>query len=257
MEICIDTALVEDITSREHAEARDQIAKLGPLGALGLSQQRHDARLAAAKDAPTLACRAGCFWCCYFTVDVRPAEVFRILDYMDREMPPAERERAGAEIQRNAAALRQLSEDQRVRRNIKCPFLSEGMCTIYTARPQTCRNYHATNVAGCKQSFDEPENENIDPEFAPIVYQTGGAHVEAFSTATQEAGYDVHAYEMSTALADALSDPDSRSRFLRGERPFPDLEGTEVPAEFSDSERWSIPVVSARRGALPSPWSAN
>jgi hypothetical protein len=30
------------------------------------------------RDAHTLACKNGCFWCCYFTVDVRAVEVFSI-----------------------------------------------------------------------------------------------------------------------------------------------------------------------------------
>jgi Fe-S-cluster containining protein len=236
LEIEIDEALVRGILSQERAEARSDIAALGPERALERSQERHDRRLAGAADAPSLACRAGCFWCCYFTVDVRPVEVFRILDAMNRDLPQHELVRIREEIHRNAAALRPLSEDQRVRRNIKCPFLSDCQCTIYAARPQTCRNYHATDVTGCKQSYDEPDNEDIDPDFAPLVYQTGAAHVEAFSTATAEAGLDTHAYEMNTALAAALDDPESRARFLRGERPFPQLEGVEVPPEFGDDD---------------------
>jgi Fe-S-cluster containining protein len=234
VEIEIDDALVRSILTEERSYAAREIASLGPMAALERSQDRHDSRLAAAADAPTLACRAGCFWCCYFSVDVRPIEVFRILETMEREWSESERMRVVAEIERNSAALQTLSEEQRVRRNLKCPFLDQGRCTIYAVRPQTCRNYHATDVTGCKQSYDEPENENIDPDFAPIVYQTGAAHVEGFSGATSDAGLDSRAYELNTALAAALADPDSRARFLRGEHAFPGLEGHEVPPEFDD-----------------------
>jgi Fe-S-cluster containining protein len=236
VEIEIDEALVRGILSDERAEARGQIAALGPDEALAQSQRRHDRRLAEAADAPSLACRAGCFWCCYFTVDVRPVEVFRILDTMNRDLPANELARISDEIRRNASTLRALSEEQRVRRNIKCPFLDAGRCAIYAARPQTCRNYHATDVTGCKQSYAEPDNEDIDPDFAPIVYQTGAAHVEAFSAATSDAGFDTHAYEMNSALAAALGDPESHARFLRGERPFPELQGLEVPPEFGEDD---------------------
>jgi Fe-S-cluster containining protein len=237
VEIEIDSDLVRDILARERDQARRELTTLGPLRALEASQHRHDERLAAAPDASTLACRAGCYWCCYFTVDVRPVEVFRILDFMEHEMQPLERERARDEIARNSAMLRNLSPEERVHRNIKCSFLNEGRCTIYAARPQTCRNYHATNVDGCKQSFDEPDNKDIDPEFAPLVYQSGGAHVEGFSAATHEAGLDTDAYELNTALAAAMVEPESRLRFLRSERPFPDLEGLEVPPEFGDDDQ--------------------
>ena len=202
--------------------------------ALENSQHRHDARIAAAPDVGTLACRAGCTWCCYFTVDVRAAEVFRILDFVEQTFTPHEKARVLAEVRANSVALGVLGEGERVTRNVKCPFLNEGRCTIYSARPQSCRNYHATNVAGCRQSYEEPENLDIDPDFAPGVYQAGGAHVEAFSAAMEEAGYDVNAYELNGALAAALAESDARKRFESRATPFTGLSGEEVPAEFDD-----------------------
>lgn len=200
MEITIDLATVRKIVSREYRQARAQIAAAGPVRAYEHSQQRHDERLAAAPDASTLACKSGCSWCCYFTVDVRPVEVFRILDFIETRFTPRQRQRVKAQIETNSAALQELDEVQRMQQNIKCPFLTAGRCTIYAARPQTCRNYHATNAAGCQKSFEEPDNLDIDPEFAPFVYQAGGAHVEAFSKAMGDAGYDIAAFELNTAL---------------------------------------------------------
>jgi Fe-S-cluster containining protein len=167
-------------------------------------------------------------------VDVRAAEVFRILDFVEQSFTPEEKARVYAEVRVNSAALRNLGEDERVTRNVKCPLLNEGRCTAYAARPQSCRNYHATNVAGCRQSYEEPENLDIDPDFAPGVYQAGGAHVEAVSAAMREAGYDVNAYELNCALDAALSDPGARERFESRRRPFAGLSGEEVPAEFDD-----------------------
>jgi Fe-S-cluster containining protein len=234
MEFTLDFPLIRDILEQEHARARDEIRTLGVLRALESSQRRHDARIAAAPDVGTLACRAGCTWCCYFTVDVRAAEVFRILDFVEQSFTPEEKARVYAEVRANSVALRKLGEGERVTRNVKCPFLNEGRCTTYAARPQSCRNYHATNVAGCRQSYEEPENLDIDPDFAPGVYQAGGAHVEAVSAAMRDAGYDVNAYELNCALDAALSDPGARERFESRLRPFAGLSGEEVPAEFDD-----------------------
>jgi hypothetical protein len=68
------------------------------------------------------------------------------------------------------------------------------------------------------------------------VYQAGGAHVEAFSTAMSAAGYDVNAYELSCALDAALSDPAARERFEARVPPFTPLTGDEVPTEYDDLE---------------------
>ena len=236
MEFTLDVTLVRDLLARERARARDEIADLGALRAFASSQRRHDARIAAAPDFGKLACRAGCTWCCHFSVDVRAAEVFTILEFVEQSFTPDEKARVHAEVRANSAALNALGESQRATRNVKCPFLWEGSCTVYPVRPQTCRNYHATNVAGCRQSYEEPENLDIDPEFAPGVYQAGGAHVEAVSAAMRDAGYDVDAYELNCAFDAALSEPGARGRFESGLKPFISLRGEEVLAEFDDLE---------------------
>lgn len=234
MEFTLDFQLIRGILERERVQASDEIRALGVFRALALSQQRHDARIAAAPDVGTLACRAGCTWCCHFTVDVRAAEVFGILDFVEQSFTPEEKARVYAEVRANSGALRNLTEHERVTRNLKCPFLTEGRCTIYPVRPQSCRNYHATNVAGCQQSYEEPGNLDIDPDFAPGVYQAGQAHVEAFSAGMGEAGYDVKAYELNCALDAALADPGARERFESRLEPFTSLAGEDVPAELDD-----------------------
>jgi Fe-S-cluster containining protein len=236
MEFFLDFPLIRDVLEQENQQACVEIRDLGVLRALENSQQRHDARIAAAADVGTLACRAGCTWCCYFTVDVRAAEVFRIVDVVERSFTAAEKAQVYAEVRANGAVLRKLPEGKRVTRNLKCPFLSEGRCTIYAARPQSCRNYHATNVAGCRQSYEEPENLDIDPDFAPGVYQAGAAHVEAFNTCMGDAAFDANVYELNCALDAALSDSGARERFESRLKPFKDLSGEEVPAEFDDLE---------------------
>ena len=236
MEITVDEALVRGIIAEETALARAEIEQLGPVAAYENSRRRHDARLSAAADVHTLACKNGCFWCCYFTVDVRAVEVFSILDFMERELSPEQQARVRREIAANSAMLQGVSELERMRRNVKCPFLAEGRCSIYEARPQTCRNYHATDVAGCRASYERPDDTEIDPEFAPLVYQSGGAHVDAFCSTLQERGYDTQAYELSTALAAAIAEPAARARFEGKQPPFSTLTGTEVPPEFLDQD---------------------
>jgi Fe-S-cluster containining protein len=232
MEIIVDEALVRGIVAQETEQAAAEIDRLGPVAAYESSRRRHDARLSAAPDAHTLACKNGCYWCCYFTVDVRAVEVFSILDFMACELSVEEQARVRREIEANSVLLQGLDEMQRMRRNVKCPFLSQGRCAIYEARPQTCRNYHATDVAGCRASYEHPEDIDIDPDFAPLVYQTGGAHVDAFCSTLQQRGYDIQAYELSTALAAAMAQPEARARFEAKQPPFPTLTGAEVPTEF-------------------------
>lgn len=234
MEISLDVPFIRRILAQEVEQARAEIQQLGVFRAFENSQQRHDGRIASAPDVDTLACRAGCTWCCHFSVDVRAVEVFGILEFVERTFTADEKARVYAEIFANSVALDNLDEFERMRRNVKCPFLKEGRCSIYSVRPQTCRNYHATSAVGCQQSYEDPDNLDIDPEFAPLVYQAGGAHVDAITTAMREAGYDTNVYEMNNAIAAALSESGARERFESKSSPFIRVSGDEVPPEFED-----------------------
>jgi Fe-S-cluster containining protein len=232
MEFTVNVALVRDILRGERQQALADIAAGGLVAALAHSQQRHDLRIAAAGDVGTLACRSGCSWCCHFTVDVRAVEVFRIVDYVQHAWSPPQQAALVKQIQDNAARLQGLDAEQRATFNLRCPFLAENRCGIYAVRPQTCRNYHATDESGCRQSFEEPENLDIDPAFAPEVYQAGTAHVDAFCGAMRELGYDADVYELNAALSAALAQPQARTRLAERRRPFTDLAGQPVVAEF-------------------------
>ena len=237
MEITIDFVLVRRIAAAEYRQARAQIKALGPLAAYEKSQPRHDEQLATASDAATLACKPGCSWCCHFTIDLRPVEVFRILDFVEHHLSASDQQRVRREIAANSHTLHSLSELERMQRNIKCPFLADNRCTIYAARPQTCRNYHATDAAGCQKSFEEPDNLDIDPEFAPLVYQVGAANVDAFSRAMEDEGYDVTAYEMNAVLAVAMQQPAAtRQRFEAKQAAFVGLTGEEVAPELLEGD---------------------
>ncbi|HEY6641953.1 YkgJ family cysteine cluster protein [Povalibacter sp.] len=236
MEISIDIAAVRRLIRTEHSQACVEIEARGPVAALAASQLRHDERLAGAADADTLACKDGCSWCCHFTVDVRAAEAFRIVDFVTGHFSPQQRAALQQEVFANSAEVAKLSEIERMQRTVKCPFLDGGRCTIYAVRPQTCRNYHATDSAGCRQSFEQPQNMDIDPEFAPLVYQAGGAHIEAFSKAMAEAGYDVAAYELNMALGAVWRQPEARLRFEAKQKPFTSVAGEDVPSEFMDDD---------------------
>src|SRR5882757_8762299 len=105
MEIEFDLDTIRRITAEEYSVARREIQTLGVLAAYQRSRQRHDDRIATAPDVHTLACGAGCFWCCYFTVDVRAIEAFAMVQFMDEELPPAEQARIRQEIEANSKVV--------------------------------------------------------------------------------------------------------------------------------------------------------
>ena len=80
-----------------------------------------------------IACRKGCHNCCLNpTINVFQPEVERIHQYIHEELDEDKKNKILASIKKN--------EDF-----VPCPFLIEGECGIYLARPITCRIFNVFN----------------------------------------------------------------------------------------------------------------
>lgn len=211
-----------EITQREHALVRADLKAHGWPRALAASQQRQDAMagLIASTLTPPLACKAGCAWCCHFKVEVRPEEVFQIVGHVRAKFSPARQQALYDTASRNAATLQALTPAQQLSANLPCPFLQYSQCSIHAVRPARCRTLHATEVAGCQQAYEEPQNLAIPPSLVPALVLTGEAHLQGARQAFAEAGYDDGAQELNAALAVALADGRAKRRFEKGKKAF-------------------------------------
>ena len=214
--------LFTQITQREHALSRAELKSQGWKPALAASQKRQDAMagLIASTITPPLACKAGCSYCCHFKVGARAEEVFQIVDYVRTKFSAPRLQRLQEDVARNAATMRGKTSEEQLAVNLPCALLDNGQCSVYAVRPASCRKFHATDVAGCKQSFDEPENLAIPHSMVPGLLHTGDAHVKGLRQAFADSGYDGYTYELNAALAAALSDGTPKRRFEKGKKAF-------------------------------------
>ncbi|MDO8909756.1 MAG: YkgJ family cysteine cluster protein [Pseudohongiella sp.] len=211
-----------EITQREHAIALADTRMHGWQQALAASQKRQDdiSRLIVSTASSGLACQAGCWYCCYFKVDAHAEEVFRIVDYVKAKFNPSRAARLQEDVAANAKTLRSLSPEQQLSANLKCPFLDDGKCSIYDVRPARCKTFHATDVDGCKQAYENPTNLNIPGSLVPELFYAGEAHLKGFRQALDDSGYDVSVYELNSALEMALADATPKRRFEKRKRAF-------------------------------------
>lgn len=202
----IPQQLFEDITRREHALTSADLKTLGWQQALSASQQRQDhmARLITSTASTGIACQAGCWYCCYLKVEVRSEEAQQIVNFVRENFSPERGKRLEHEVAENAKALRGLPHAEQLTANRKCAFLDDGKCSIYAVRPARCRTFHAKDVAGCKQAWDEPTNLKIPSSLVPELLYAGEAHLKGYRQAFTDAGYDSGVYEMNAALEKAL-----------------------------------------------------
>lgn len=203
--------LFDQITRQEHALTSADLNTLGWQQALSASQQRQDqmAGLIASSVSPGIACQAGCWYCCHFMVEVRSEEALQIVDYVRANFASERASQVKEKIVENADALRGKTREQQMTANRQCAFLDGGKCSIYEVRPARCRTFHARDVAGCKQAYEEPANLKIPNTLVPELLHTGEAHLKGLRQAFTDAGYDDGIYEMNAALA-AIFDPGTK-----------------------------------------------
>lgn len=190
--------------------------------ALNKSLNRYDKLIAKTIDeTPTKpACRAGCSFCCYYKVEVRAHEVLNIHDYLQKHLARALGEKILQEVEHNAVLIRNMTPEQQLTTNLKCPLLQDNQCSAYPVRPYRCRNFHATDASACEASFADPANMDIATGMVETLAIAADAHSQGFEAAIEQRGLDARVYDFTTALQEAFADPNCLKRYLRGKKTF-------------------------------------
>ena len=166
-------------------------------------------------------CKAGCGTCCHLgKIDARAHEIFALANWITRNFSSEERDAVLRGAQAHAAAVAPLTLEAHLRTVRACPLLRDMSCSAHPARPGVCRIGHSTDVRICERAFQNPDD----------LTAKGGSHAvsklamtvasDGTSFAFIEAGLDKTAYDLGSALAEALGDPSAQERWLAGGRAF-------------------------------------
>ena len=191
-------------------------------GALKKSFTRYENLIAKSTEESSIkpACKAGCAYCCHYKVEVMAHEMFLIKDYLQKNWQTSRIKYLLNEAEENAKTIRSLTQEQHLTTNIKCVFLVNNQCSIYSVRPFKCRNFHATDANACERSFNDPKNLSIENNFVEAIAMFGNAHSQGFETAVKNSGMDSRAYDFTTALLEIFAEPNAFKRFSRGKKTF-------------------------------------
>lgn len=203
-------------------EETGRAMRRGPGRGLRQAQRVVDAetRRLPPDDRGPLACEAGCDFCCHLRVMATAPEVFTLLDYLRSNLDDAAFAQFRERVEATDRRLRGLPADDVLRTNLPCPALVDGCCSGYAARPLNCRSYHSLSRDACEESFNHPEDlDRGHPEIKALAQVHQGAQA-GYVSALGRCGYDDRQYELVTALAEALSDPEAHRRLEAGERVF-------------------------------------
>ncbi len=169
----------------------------------------------------TIACCAGCYYCCHVKVDVQPGEIFLIADFIRGRFSAAKQANVLNKAQENWKKIEPMTFDQQCDAGLPCPLLDEGKCSVYSVRPSVCREAHSLRAEPCKKFLENPEsNENFAGQILGVKIATSCTNVGA-SAAFELAGYDSQPYDLNAVLIQALQNPSSERRWRDGKLAFP------------------------------------
>jgi hypothetical protein len=184
--------------------------------------------LLARAPAGAVACKAGCDHCCHQAVGVTAPEALAIFDHLRSTRSSGELARVAAKVSQHHARTRGLSSQERFSPDHPCPFLEAGNCSIYEARPLSCRGMNSLDADECATRLRDPQAR------AAFLASGRGGHsylepIRAFHaiSAGLQLGLselydlDMRPLELTAALQLLLAGPESGPRdWISGERPF-------------------------------------
>src|SRR5262245_41107697 len=91
----------------------------------------------------TLACREGCSLCCWLRIDVFAHEVFLLAHHIRSHFTADELANLMARLAAHAEEITPLTPFEHATRNVQCPLLIDGRCSVYAVRPHSCRRHHS------------------------------------------------------------------------------------------------------------------
>jgi Fe-S-cluster containining protein len=225
-----------DALVTEYEAATADAAVDAPVTATRRHYARYEIRLAAMDAASPVACASGCAHCCHLRVSVRANEALHLAAIV--QALPAEAGRAlHAGLARNAQRVRAMPVEQHMKTPLRCAFLGEDdTCGIYEHRPSACRRYHSRSAAACKTSFEQPDDLSSRIAISSQRVVAGVALELAYRKVLEEGRRDTRAYELNTALVEALADPAGcRERWSHAERTFEHALPGEVPEDIASA----------------------
>ena len=196
----------------ERLEDSRDAGSIAPLAAfLGANLQvawRAEPRMA-------LGCRIGCAHCCNAWVSAKAPEVL----IARRAIPARQLEALKASVASAYARTGTAGPDSRAAMAVPCPMLEDGRCTVYAARPSTCRTAVSLDASLCAAAF-QPDAVPVDiptPDFH-IVMRRG--YAIALAGALKRSGFAAASYEFVAAMRAALARGDAETAWLSGEDVF-------------------------------------
>jgi hypothetical protein len=218
----INLAMAQATSPANRARVRDHIEQCGsPV----LAAKDVFLAYAEAAEQPdphySVACRAGCWFCCTVPVAVTAFEAAMVRSVVVT-LPEEAQQAIWGRLQEHVAAQNQalaVSNGQPISFHRRCPLLAaEGICSVYEGRPLACRSVLSLDADRCRRALleDDAGDPNIPYSLTNNAALSG---VPELMVTLNEGHLDHYpSYELASALYKLWTQPDSFLAWQQGER---------------------------------------
>jgi len=165
-----------------------------------------------------IACQEGCYYCCCNQVELTPPEALLLGHYVDGHFAEADKETLMAALRRSLDLQAGKSKKEIARIRPTCPFLQEGKCLAYPARPLVCRAMHSLNAKMCESAY---KNRDLtSPPYYAHRQDINFSISQGLLAGCRAVGCQSAPLELARAMLDYFTQDRPRERWLRGEEVF-------------------------------------
>lgn len=173
---------------------------------------------------PTLACHAGCDYCCYPPVAATVPEVANIVAFVETQLSSEEGERLRSRVSAVKQETAHLTGAQRASISLACPYLEQGRCSVYPVRPLACRGFNSYDESVCREVFEHPKEPPKVPSFTPLIASSQGMK-EGMASGLLRRGLSTPVVDLVKASDKLFQELDETlEEWLRGQDVFSDCQ---------------------------------
>lgn len=158
-------------------------------------------------------CKKGCNWCCYQPIYATGHEMHFVWEFVKLNYGEKDIEAMAQRAFNNYQKRGRLGEKELQASKLACPFLLNGSCSIYPARPLTCRIYLSMSEPSCRAFYDEPKKKDAFPKLFEFPLQAGRMLNEGLNKGLNEKGLNSREVLIEEGILLAYNNGDDTSGF--------------------------------------------
>jgi Fe-S-cluster containining protein len=192
-----DRYLAEGLNERNLSEAITQLFQVTD-ELLGSFLERTSA------EGRPAACKKGCSWCCHQLVFAVTHEFLFLHQFIQRRTDAGAQSRFHEKARTKAAGTTGKSLQEQMQVRASCPFLHEGSCAVYEARPMACRIYLSASVETCRKEHEHPGDEKRFADLYEFPLRAGRMLNEGFVAYLKHSGLQTREYPVEQGYLSIL-----------------------------------------------------